>query len=52
MYTKQIQFKKYLPQYDVWVDQTLRVVDDSIWLHLQAMSLDKHIKQVVVKDIK
>ena len=51
MYTKKLCFKKYLPQYDSWVESELRVTNDSFWIHFNALSINNNIKEIVVKDI-
>lgn len=51
MYTKIIKFERYLSQYDAWVNQYFKTTNDAIWLHLEAMNLDKNIRKIVVSDI-
>ena len=50
MYTKKIVFKKFVQSVGKWVDQSLRVTDDSVWHHLQLLQLRKDVKEVVVVD--
>ena len=51
MYSKVIKFQKYVRSIDTWVEQSLRVTDDSFWLHFQSMSLNKDIRSIVVSDL-
>lgn len=51
MYTKVIKCEQFLPKFDVWVEKMFKTTDDAIWLHLEAMNLDKNIRKIVVSDI-
>ena len=51
MYTKKIQYKKYLAQYKSWVTQEFKTTNDAIWLQHQALLLRNDVKDIVVKDI-
>lgn len=51
MYTKAIKFEQYVKSVDMWLEQTLRTTNDAIWLHLQALNLNKNVRKIVVIDI-
>jgi len=52
MYTKRIQFEKYIPSLKTWTQTSFDVTDNSIWLHLQSLSLNKHVRKVEVVDLE
>lgn len=51
MYTKKIVFEKYLPQYNTWIRDSLKVTNDSLWIHLCSLQINNNIRAITVSDL-
>lgn len=50
-YTKQIEYKEYSPALKIWYTKTMYTTDETVYIWLRALSINRNVKDVIVTNL-